>query len=399
MTSEWSPTQLGHVAEVQSGFAFKSDQFLEDGHVRLARGANVSQGGFDWSKLRYWPTELREGYESFELAPGDVVLAMDRPWIEAGLKYARVSAEDLPALLVQRVARLRARPERMDQGFLYYALGTPKFTQHVLAVQTGTTIPHISGKQIVNYSLLLPPLAEQRAIAEVLSSLDDRIQRNIRLRQTVRAFAAAVGAKAELDGPGVPMSDVARVVRTPIPEKQLKGQLWSHYSIPAYDSAQQPVLTTGDDIKSAKLSVPAPALLLSKLNPSWHRVWPVGEPREPAAICSTEFMPLVPLEGISMASLWSLTLSSRLQSQLLERVTGSTGSHQRVRPKDILACRVADPDNLYRHEALLQALLQQYLRSFDEDAELRRVRGALLPELMSGRLRIEEPQRLLGAIA
>ena len=82
---------------------------------------------------------------------------MDRPWIEAGLKFSAVRTVDLPALLVQRVARLRGST-RLDTRFLNYVIGCRDFTEHVISVQTGTAVPHISARQIKEFEFLLPPL-------------------------------------------------------------------------------------------------------------------------------------------------------------------------------------------------------------------------------------------------
>ncbi|MDP9312352.1 MAG: restriction endonuclease subunit S [Chloroflexota bacterium] len=102
---------------------------------------------------------------------------MDRPWIEAGLKYAAVSEHDLPCLLVQRVARLRARKD-LDQRYLRYIIGSANFTNYILGVQTGTAVPHISGNQIKQFKFFRPSLPEQQAIASVLGALDDKIELN-----------------------------------------------------------------------------------------------------------------------------------------------------------------------------------------------------------------------------
>jgi type I restriction enzyme S subunit len=131
-----------------------------------------------------------------------------------GENFARVAKEDLPALLVQRVACLRAR-ENLDQGFLRYLVCNPAFTDYIKAVQTGTSIPHISGKQISDYPILTPPLPEQRAIAHILGTLDDKIELNRRMNETLEAMARAlfkswfadfdpVRAKAEGRDPGLP---------------------------------------------------------------------------------------------------------------------------------------------------------------------------------------------------
>ena len=80
----------------------------------------------------------------------------------------------------------------MDQGFLRFLIGNPRFRDYVASVRTGTSIPHISGGQIKSYKILLPPLAEQKAIAAVLGALDDKIELNRRMNATLEAMARAL---------------------------------------------------------------------------------------------------------------------------------------------------------------------------------------------------------------
>src|SRR5438045_3560257 len=104
----WTPTTLGQHVDLLTGLAFKSDKYTDDPVATpLLRGANVSQGRIDWSGAKRWPLTRADGLAPYLLEPGDVILAMDRPWIDAGLKYAWITPRDLPCLLVQRVARMR----------------------------------------------------------------------------------------------------------------------------------------------------------------------------------------------------------------------------------------------------------------------------------------------------
>ena len=108
MNSEWPSVRLGEHAELLTGFPFKSADYVATDHaVRLLRGDNIGQGRLRWEDAKRWPVERCDGLRDYLLQEGDVVLAMDRPWIPAGLKFAKVRAGDHPALLVQRVARLR----------------------------------------------------------------------------------------------------------------------------------------------------------------------------------------------------------------------------------------------------------------------------------------------------
>ena len=111
------------------------------------------------------------------LEPGDVVLAMDRQWIEAGLKYATLTEDDTPALLVQRVARLRTKGE-IAQRFLGYLIRSREFTAYVLGVQTGTAVPHISPTDIKRFTFRNPPLRQQECVAELLGAFDDKLENN-----------------------------------------------------------------------------------------------------------------------------------------------------------------------------------------------------------------------------
>src|SRR5437660_1245749 len=150
-SEQWVSTSLADEADLITGFPFQSKHYTEaaDG-VRLLRGDNVVQGRLRWEAVKRWPRDLLTDVAEYELQEGDVVLAMDRPWIEAGLKNACINKGDLPCLLVQRVARLRGR-HRLDTGFLRYLIGSAEFTAHILSVQTGTTVPHISGGQIKSF--------------------------------------------------------------------------------------------------------------------------------------------------------------------------------------------------------------------------------------------------------
>jgi type I restriction enzyme S subunit len=120
--------------------------------------------------VKKWPANDTEAYDRYQLRDGDVVLAMDRPWVKAGLKRATISADDLPCLLVQRTARLRGGVN-LDNRFLIYIIGSEAFTHHLLGVQTGIGVPHISGQQIKDFNFARPPIAEQRRIADNLDTL------------------------------------------------------------------------------------------------------------------------------------------------------------------------------------------------------------------------------------
>ncbi|WP_294542025.1 restriction endonuclease subunit S [uncultured Rhodoblastus sp.] len=145
--------RLADFVDFQVGYPFKSSQYSEDfADIRLCRGANVLPDRIDWQDTAYWPRNLASDFGIFELHEDDIVLAMDRPWISEGLKVARVKESDLPALLVQRVARLRPN-DRRASAFLLELLKSTEFVGHCKI--TETTVPHISPVEIREFEIPL----------------------------------------------------------------------------------------------------------------------------------------------------------------------------------------------------------------------------------------------------
>lgn len=176
-------TKLGDVADMLVGFAFKSAGFLDgdsDG-IRLLRGDNVQQGYIRWGdKTKKWAAAQCDGLERYQLGVDDVILAMDRPIVGDGLKMAWIQEGDLPALLVQRVCRLRGKRGVALTKFIRYVLADPSFSAHIHQITTGANIPHISGKDIAAYEFALPGLQDQARIVHCLSAYDDLIVTNQR---------------------------------------------------------------------------------------------------------------------------------------------------------------------------------------------------------------------------
>ena len=192
MGSNWPLIKLGDFVEIQTGNPFKSKSYSEIKGVRLLRGDNIVQGTFRWANVKYWPEDLiSEKEKQYFLDYGDVILAMDRPWIEAGLKTAQINESDLPCLLVQRTARLKAKNLR-DQDFLKHLISSNRFVQYVKQVQTGTAVPHISSKQIKDFEFNLPPLSARIVIGKVMKTLDSKIHVNQQTNQTLEQMAQAL---------------------------------------------------------------------------------------------------------------------------------------------------------------------------------------------------------------
>jgi type I restriction enzyme, S subunit len=183
----WLKTTLGNHVDIITGYPFKSELYTEsEKSIRLLRGDNIIPGSTRWDGAKYWSLDKVEGLNKYYLNPQDLIIAMDRVLVSNGLKITIIQDEDVPALLVQRVARLRAN-KGLDQKFLPYLVMSHRFEQYVKSVQTETAIPHISTQQINDFPIVLPPLLEQCRIAEVLGVWDESIDLLERLIGRVRS--------------------------------------------------------------------------------------------------------------------------------------------------------------------------------------------------------------------
>jgi len=164
--AHWKSPRAQDCADLKVGYAFSSDSFLHgesDVGVKLLRGDNVTTGALRWGeRTRRW-SEVTPGISHLLLQENDVVIGMDGS--KVGRNYALVKSEDLPLLLVQRVARLRPKQRIMPQ-YLFFSIANPRFHMHVDLEKSDPAIPHVSGWAIAHYPVLLPPLEEQEAIVE-----------------------------------------------------------------------------------------------------------------------------------------------------------------------------------------------------------------------------------------
>ncbi len=171
---EWEVVPLGRLGEFQPGYAFKSADFASSGD-RLLRGSNIGVGCLNWAPDRtvFFPTERRDDFSEYVLEVGDIVVAMDRPFIGAGFKIARLTCTDLPALLLQRVGRFRRL--RTTSDYLWSVLNSDFVQGRLRSLQKGTDLPHISKAELESCVVPLPGADEQEKIGALIRQVDARL--------------------------------------------------------------------------------------------------------------------------------------------------------------------------------------------------------------------------------
>ena len=310
----------------------------------------------------------------------------------------------------------------VDPLFVYYHLCTRREEIKLLA-SGGTRTPILNKSRFQQLRLKVPSLEDQRAIASVLGSIDDLIENNRRRIEVLEEMAQAIYREwfvhfrypghedaTFVDSPlgHIPegwevatLSQIAKVTRSSITPSKTPGSLFAHYSLPSFDDGERPVVEPGSEIRSGKFVLADCCILLSKLNPRIPRVWFVGELPEATAIASTEFLVLTPTQGSSLELIY-LTVSESGFLERLQGLTGGTsGSHQRAKPGDVMAIAVLVPP-----PPVVESLVEvsrptlELARTLNGDnLRLASMRDLLLPKLVTGEIDVSELDldALLGA--
>ena len=170
-TFVWEQRKFGDYNDLMTGYPFESDKFSEDG-IKLVRGMNVKRGYLDFSEDICVKWNSCVGLENYLLKDGDILIQMDGALI--GKSYAKIKENQLPALLVQRVTRARTNNKLASQDFMYQTIQRD-FLRYIGMNKTETAVPHLSLKDIRNFEIMVPGLAEQDKIGTYFSNLDHLI--------------------------------------------------------------------------------------------------------------------------------------------------------------------------------------------------------------------------------
>ncbi|MBD9537304.1 restriction endonuclease subunit S [Stenotrophomonas sp. STM01] len=394
---DWECSHIGPLIDLLTGHPFPSGGYTDSG-VRLLRGSNVKRGKTDWSEdlTKYWP-EVSGELRKYQLVVGDIVVSMDGSLV--GRSFAELEASDVPALLLQRVARVRST--YVDQSYLKTWICSKKFTDHCDSVKTTTAIPHISPADIRSFKIGLPPTKdEQSAIATALSDVDSLLAAQDALIAKKRAIKQ--GAMQELlTGkrrlPGFSgewevksLGEVAKLSKEGIDPSATPEALFTHFSLPAFDALEAPVVEAGASIGSNKFVVPQGAVLLSKLNPRIPRVWAPNEVPS-NSVCSTEFLVLVPNESVDRGFLLLACRSGHVSAQMELHAIGTTGSHQRIHPRQALKIKIPIPKDPGEQSEISKAMsdMATEITALEaQRAKTAQLKQGMMQALLTGRIRL-----------
>jgi type I restriction enzyme, S subunit len=437
MSENWQPVALGDVLEVKHGFAFQSEFFRDEppGDILVTPGNFAIGGGFKDDKLKYYIGPVPKDYV---LAGGDLIVTMTDLSKEADtLGYsALVPPPSGPRYLHnQRIGKILVRDEvKTDRRFLFYLLRTNEYRNEILASATGTTVKHTAPTRIEQFRFSLPSPDEQRAIARVLGTLDDKIESNQRMNRTLEDLAGAlfrswfvdfdpVIAKAARRQPAHLRPELAALFPAHFQDSELgeipKGwrvaklsavasvnsrklpQNYPHAEIEYLDISSVSEGIISGTTRVARSAAPSRAQrLVAHGDTIWSCVRPnrrsfalIQDPPENMVV-STGFATLTPTCE-SAAFIYTATTTDDFTDYLTAHAEGS--AYPAVRPDTFenAPLVIPPPDVLKKFETIVVPWLAQVAHNIRESRTLAALRDTLLPKLLSGELRVKQAEKLV----
>ena len=384
--------------------------FRQEG-VPLIRLSGLSSSGSVLVGCNYLDLEkVRKRWAHFRVERGDTLLSTS-----AALgRVAVVDEAGAGAIPYTGIIRMRPRGDELRREFIPYLLEAPEFQTQAEAVGIGSVMRHFGPSHLRRMTVTLPPIATQRRIASILSTYDDLIENNTRRIQILEEMAQAIYREwfVEFRFPGHegvrmvdsalgpipdgwrvgPLADALHVSRNVINPSDAPHERFALYSFSAFDVDHAPVAELGAAIQSSKFLITEPCVLYAKLNPRIPRVWFADPELNLRALASSEFLVIRSTEAWGLALTYSVLRSPEFASRAVSMAAGTSTSHQRIKPNDLLSMAFAHPTptlcRAFEQAVAPMLVLGDRLRHASHN--LRSTRDLLLPRLISGEIDVSE---------
>lgn len=199
MTSKWTQATLGSIA-IREGYGLVDGPFgsnlpaslYKDEGVPVIRGSNLALGASRFRAQEFvyvsWDTANRLARSLCQ--PLDIIFTKKGTLGQTGL--IPEGGEYDQYLLSSNQMKLTVDSLVADPLFVYYFVSSPESTKKIIQDSEATGVPKTNVKYLREFPITLPPLSEQRAIANFLGILDDKIELNQRMNETLEAMVQAI---------------------------------------------------------------------------------------------------------------------------------------------------------------------------------------------------------------
>ena len=364
----WPAVRIGDLATVRSGFAFKSSDWRDSG-IPVVKIANIKEGNLDMNGCSHVSFATARQSRDCRLVTGDILVAMTGYIGDT----AFVRPTDLPALVNQRVGKFTIADESLlHRRFFFYALRSNAVRTAIESLGYGSAQPNVSPALIHQVTMPLPPLSEQRAIAEVLGALDDKIEANRRIVSlcwslATAYFEAAIATSERL----VPLSSL------------LKLDYGKALPAGARRPGTTPVYGSGGIVgQHDEPLVIGPGVIVGRKGTAGSVYWSHRAffPIDTTFYVSHASVPMV----FAYFALRSLGLDNMNSDSAVPGLNRNTAMSQLV--------PLPGDEDLARFRRRAEVLVDAAEATASEIYALEALRDVLLPELVSGELRVREAE-------
>ena len=168
-------TKLDECCSFLNGYAFKSNEAVEETDVQLLRMGNLYNNVLDLErKPVFYPSEFAQNYSKYVINSGDIVMTLTGTVGKQDYGYAiKVPETDRTLLLNQRILKLHNFDDsRVNQDFLLYVLRSQSFLSELYSTANGARQANLSSETIKNLKIPLPSIITQNELVRSLQSIE-----------------------------------------------------------------------------------------------------------------------------------------------------------------------------------------------------------------------------------
>lgn len=297
-----------------------------------------------------------------------------------------------PTFVDSHVTIVRPDTAIVDPKFMSVVLSSDVYSNYMgsTLAQGSTGQVELSRQKLSKMCIPFPPLNTQQLIGTIFDLIDQKIKLNQQINKNLLKLINNIYLREYFANPQVALadhvalSDLIQTKTKTFNPKKTSETLVNHFSMPAFDEDQYPIIDKVTSIKSNKNIVEPFSVLVSKMNPQVKRVWLPNISDKILNVASTEFLTFTADSAEMQAFIFAIVNNKSYKQFLMSNTTGSTNSRQRVLPRVAYSFEIAfNRIKAERLGELLVPFLEKIKLTKSEIQRLKKLRALLLPKLLS----------------